>query len=57
MQNKLVLIAVAYCWAFLANANTANQEDIQAWLNKMAAASHMQTLLVRLFTGKITILQ
>jgi len=52
MQNKFVLIVITTCWAFIANANTADQDDIQSWLDKMATAGHMQTFTGTFVYGK-----
>ncbi len=54
MQNKLALIVVIFFWTFFANANTKNQQTIQAWLEKMAHAGHMQTFSGTFIYGKNT---
>ncbi len=54
MQNKLALIVIVYFWTFLVNANSANQENIQNWLERMAHAGHMETFSGTFIYGKNT---
>ncbi len=54
MQNKLALIVIVYFWTFLANANTAEQDIIQNWLERMAHAGHMETFSGTFIYGKDT---
>ncbi|VAW93531.1 Sigma factor RpoE negative regulatory protein RseB precursor [hydrothermal vent metagenome] len=52
MQSKLALTVVIFFWILTVNANTANQQTIQDWLEKMAQASHMQTFSGTFIYGK-----
>ncbi|MFV2061445.1 MAG: MucB/RseB C-terminal domain-containing protein [Gammaproteobacteria bacterium] len=52
MQNKVGLIFVVYFWILAAHADSSNTEVIQAWLEKMSHAGHMQNFSGTFVYGK-----